>query len=115
MELDKTFQFAAIPGSSPCIWLGVRSLSRNRSRISAGAPARVLTTEEIAMISRTEPSREKIARRAHELYRQRGGEQGNDVEDWVRAEKELKRLENEASMEGITVIRERRQPAEGWP
>jgi|HubBroStandDraft_4_1064222.scaffolds.fasta_scaffold1153050_1 hypothetical protein len=84
-------------------------------KISAGAPARVLTTEEIAMISRTAPSRDKIARRAHELYRQRGGEQGNDVEDWVRAEKELKRLENEASMEGITVIRERRQPAEGWP
>jgi hypothetical protein len=35
------------------------------------------------------PSGEKIARRAHELYVQRGGEQGKDVEDWVRAEKEL--------------------------
>ena len=36
-----------------------------------------------------EPSREEIARRAHELYVQRGSEQGKDVEDWVRAEKEL--------------------------
>jgi Protein of unknown function (DUF2934) len=33
--------------------------------------------------------REEIARRAHELYVQRGGEHGKDVEDWVRAEKEL--------------------------
>ena len=37
---------------------------------------RVLTTEE-------------IARRAHELYVQRGGEHGKDVDDWVAAEKEL--------------------------
>jgi hypothetical protein len=52
----------------------------------------VLTTKETAMIERTKPSREEIARRAHELYLQRGGEQGKDVEDWVRAEKELKNL-----------------------
>jgi Protein of unknown function (DUF2934) len=36
-----------------------------------------------------EPSGEEIARRAHELYVQRGGEHGKDVEDWVTAEKEL--------------------------
>jgi hypothetical protein len=41
------------------------------------------------MIGRREPSREEIACRAHELYLQRGNEQGKDVEDWVRAEKEL--------------------------
>jgi hypothetical protein len=41
------------------------------------------------MIVRREPSRQEIARRAHDLYLQRGGEQGKDVEDWVRAEKEL--------------------------
>jgi hypothetical protein len=37
----------------------------------------------------TELSTEQIARRAHELYVQHGGEHGKDVEDWVRAEKEL--------------------------
>jgi DUF2934 family protein len=42
------------------------------------------------MIDRREPSREEIARQAHELYVQRGGEHGKDVEDWVRAEKELR-------------------------
>jgi len=42
------------------------------------------------MIERNENDRRKdVARRAHELYVQRGGEAGKDVEDWVRAEKEL--------------------------
>ncbi len=41
------------------------------------------------MFGRREPSGEEIARRAHVLYLQRGGEHGKDVEDWVRAEKEL--------------------------
>jgi hypothetical protein len=41
------------------------------------------------MIGLREPSGEETARRAHELYLQRGGEHGKDVEDWVRAEKEL--------------------------
>ena len=41
------------------------------------------------MFGRREPSGEEIASRAHELYLQRGGEHGKDVEDWVRAEREL--------------------------
>ena len=41
------------------------------------------------MVERKELSREEIAHRAYELYVQRGGEPGKDVEDWVRAEKEL--------------------------
>ena len=53
-------------------------------------PVPVLTGKEVAMIDRREPSREEIARQAHELYVQRGGEHGKDVEDWVKAEKELR-------------------------
>ncbi len=41
------------------------------------------------MSGRREPSGEEIARRAHELYLHRGSEHGKNVEDWVRAEKEL--------------------------
>jgi hypothetical protein len=41
------------------------------------------------MLGRREPSGEEIARRAHDLYLRRGGEHGKDIEDWVRAEKEL--------------------------
>ena len=53
------------------------------------------------MNERREPSREEIARRAHELYLQRGGEHGKNVEDWLRAEKEL----SEKSVAGPTKTR----------
>ena len=32
---------------------------------------------------------ETIRRRAHELYWQRGGDAGSDLEDWLRAEREV--------------------------
>ncbi len=41
------------------------------------------------MFARREPSEEEISRRAYELYLQRSGEPGKDVEDWIRAEREL--------------------------
>jgi len=41
------------------------------------------------MKERREPSREAITHLAYGLYLQRGCEQGRDIEDWVRAEKEL--------------------------
>ena len=41
--------------------------------------------------SSPEPRHEDIARRAHELYLARCGHQpGNDLEDWLRAEAELR-------------------------
>jgi hypothetical protein len=49
----------------------------------------VPTTEEVAMIDKRELPKEAIAHRAYELYVQRGGENGTDVEDWLKAEKEL--------------------------
>jgi hypothetical protein len=49
----------------------------------------VPTTEEIAMIERKELSQKDVAHRAYELYTQRGCEPGKDIEDWVRAQKEL--------------------------
>jgi Protein of unknown function (DUF2934) len=41
------------------------------------------------MIEQKELAKEDIAHRAYELYVRRGGQPGKDVEDWVRAEKEL--------------------------
>ena len=35
------------------------------------------------------PSREEIAQRAYELYLARGGADGSEQEDWLRAEREL--------------------------
>ena len=37
---------------------------------------------------------EEIAIRAHELYLERGAEQGHDLDDWLRAEQELKARHN---------------------
>jgi hypothetical protein len=38
----------------------------------------------------TEESRmNRIARRAHEIYEARGGEQGRALEDWLQAEREI--------------------------
>ena len=34
-------------------------------------------------------STQDIARRAYELFLERGGEHGHDVEDWLRAESEI--------------------------
>jgi hypothetical protein len=42
------------------------------------------------MVERQEVSRDGIARRAYEIYVQRGGQNGRDVEDWLRAEKEIR-------------------------
>jgi hypothetical protein len=35
------------------------------------------------------PTADAIEYRAFELFVERGGEHGNDVEDWLRAEREL--------------------------
>ena len=38
----------------------------------------------------TEPTPDEVARRAYELYEARGGESGADLDDWLRAERELR-------------------------
>jgi hypothetical protein len=35
------------------------------------------------------PTQEEIARRAYEIYLERGGAPGHELEDWTRAEREL--------------------------
>ena len=35
------------------------------------------------------PTREEIELRAHDIYLERGGAHGQDVEDWLQAEREL--------------------------
>lgn len=43
------------------------------------------------------PAPEEIARRAYELFQQRGGELGHEEEDWLRAEKDLREEKARAS------------------
>ncbi len=51
----------------------------DRASTALGAPA-----------TRPAPTREEIARRAFEIYIARGRTHGSDVEDWLKAERELR-------------------------
>jgi hypothetical protein len=47
-------------------------------------------TEPVASESiRSEADRDRVAERAYELYMARGGEHGQDMEDWLTAEREV--------------------------
>jgi hypothetical protein len=53
---------------------------RRRADQHDPAPAQLLASN---------PTYEDIARRAYELFVERGGQHGGDVDDWLRAEREL--------------------------
>ena len=53
---------------------------RRGSLVRKSEPIRDLCTEDI---------QEKIRKRAYELYELRGGEEGRDVDDWLKAESEV--------------------------
>ena len=42
--------------------------------------------------NRLSPSEEQIRDRAYQIYLSRGAEDGNDVSDWLTAERELKNV-----------------------
>ena len=41
-----------------------------------------------------QPTQEEIAFRAYQIYMERGGAPGNELEDWTRAERELMGINN---------------------
>ena len=43
------------------------------------------------------PLEERIQRRAYELYIQRGNQSGSEQDDWMQAEEEIRRAEEEAA------------------
>lgn len=47
-----------------------------------------MPTDKRSEIS-TADSRDKIAHRAHQLFLERGGQDGNDINDWLTAEAEI--------------------------
>jgi hypothetical protein len=40
-------------------------------------------------IAEDNPTHEEIGLRAHQIYMERGGAHGQDVEDWLKAERQL--------------------------
>jgi hypothetical protein len=62
------------------------------AEISPAAETPPASISETPVVETT-PSQEEIARRAYELYLERGGD-GNEVEDWLQAERELRSKDN---------------------
>ena len=60
-------------------------MARPQDRQEANRPNRSISREE------------RIRRRAYELYVARGREPGREIEDWLRAEQELVKQEEEAA------------------
>jgi hypothetical protein len=44
----------------------------------------------------TLPTEERIRRRAHELYVERGNESGSELDDWLQAEEEILSVQEDA-------------------
>jgi Protein of unknown function (DUF2934) len=47
------------------------------------------TTKAVALDQPAESRMNRIARRAHELYEARGGEEGKALDDWLEAERQI--------------------------
>lgn len=61
------------------------AIESNASRAEVPLPSRVTDTSNYPSVSE-----DRIRQRAYELYTQRGGQHGNHVDDWFRAEAELR-------------------------
>lgn len=53
---------------------------------------------------KSEPTREEVALRAYEIYLERGGAPGDALEDWTRAERELREKNNARGKAGPTLV-----------
>ena len=57
------------------------------------------------------PSQEEIRRRAYEIYLERNGLPGDEVDDWHRAERELQKVA--LFKQGWSRVQQRRSPGSG--
>ncbi len=64
-------------------------MPKRESKKPGTKSARQTSAKKRAMSS-AEPAREEIERRAYEIYLERGGTEGCEMEDWLQAERELR-------------------------
>lgn len=64
-------------------------MPKRESKKPAAKPGRETSTGKRAKSS-SQPTREDIERRAYEIYIERGGTEGCEMEDWLQAERELR-------------------------
>jgi len=65
------------------------AMPKRESKKPAAKAGRQTPTEKRAKSS-PQPTREDIERRAYEIYLERGGTEGCEMEDWLQAERELR-------------------------
>ena len=56
---------------------------------NTSSPEIEMTTDAETTDALSSPTAEQIQQRAYEIYLERGGSEGNDIEDWLQAEREL--------------------------
>jgi hypothetical protein len=62
----------------------------NKANSVKAAPAPAAKTAPKPVKARREPTQEEIQIRAFEIFVSEGCQEGNDLENWLRAEKELR-------------------------
>jgi hypothetical protein len=66
--------------------------SKNRSNGNLELRAKSVQRQADETSARPAPSDEEIRRRAYEIYLERGGLPGDEIDDWLRAERELQKV-----------------------
>jgi hypothetical protein len=66
--------------------------SKNKSNGNLKLRAMSVQRQADEASARSTPSDEEIRRRAYEIYLERGGLPGDELDDWLRAERELQKV-----------------------
>ena len=73
------------------------------SRIMAASPVENADNMTVGRWHLTRPTHDDIARRAYDLYCSRGGADGQDVADWLEAERQLSK-DNSGAVRGPSAV-----------
>ena len=63
--------------------------TKNKSNVDSELRSTPFQPQADETSKRQAPSHEEIRRRAYEIYLERGGGPGDELDDWMRAEREL--------------------------
>ena len=64
-------------------------MAKMRKRSEEAEVSSFVAPQSAGDTTANEPDRERVAQRAYELYLARGGVDGQDMDDWLAAEREL--------------------------
>jgi Protein of unknown function (DUF2934) len=74
---------------SPCVFGKVEWGPQPKGERMAKTMESSLPASQKPRVAKHQPTSEEIALRAYQIYLERGGTPGNELEDWIQAEREL--------------------------